>query len=220
MKLAQTFNSYSGSGVKIYVADDGLYHTHPDIAANYSGGYNFCNGQNVPTPMGNHGTMVTGLIAAVGKNGIGVSGISYASKVFVNNIVSNCQASNRWVEAILTQVQGHHVWSGSFGYASTSGFQTRTANLPHYDSYVTGANNYNIIYQKANGNDGPSGNGNADPSGSVHTIAHIGALNNRRAPASYTSLVQIFLCQTMLVEMQAVQREFVQSLKEVHIHVQ
>jgi subtilisin family serine protease len=123
LKLATAFDHYSGKGVKVYVTDDGLNHTHQDIAANYISGYDFCTGGGAPTPKGNHGTMVTGLIAAVGKNGEGVAGVGYESKVFVNNLISNCQSGgDKFVDAILTQVKTYHAWSGSFGTSAQYGF--------------------------------------------------------------------------------------------------
>ena len=64
----------SGKGVKVGVIDTGIDYDHPDLRQNYGGGYDFVDedkdpmetkrGQGMPT---NHGTHVSGIIAANGK---------------------------------------------------------------------------------------------------------------------------------------------------------
>ncbi len=72
-----------GAGVTIGIVDDGLQWTHPDLNANYSAAlsYDF-NGNDPdpsPTSSNRHGTAVAGVAAAVGDNGIGVSGAAPGS---------------------------------------------------------------------------------------------------------------------------------------------
>ena len=69
----------TGSGVTIGIVDDGLDTAHPDLAPNYvaSDSWNF--GENSPNPdpvypNDNHGTAVSGVAAARGGNGLGVTG--------------------------------------------------------------------------------------------------------------------------------------------------
>ncbi len=75
--------------VVVSVIDGGIVAGHPDLAAVMSGdGANFVGGSAEPLPYGippenmetthsAHGTHVSGLIAAVGGNGLGISGASY-----------------------------------------------------------------------------------------------------------------------------------------------
>lgn len=66
--------SYTGKGVKIGVVDTGIDYTHPDLRANYQGGYDVVDFDDdpmethedtgIPT---NHGTHVAGIIAANGE---------------------------------------------------------------------------------------------------------------------------------------------------------
>ena len=61
--------------VIVAVVDAGVQGDHPDLAANYVGGYNSYHNNNAVVP-GAHGTHVAGTIAAVNNNGIGVCGIA------------------------------------------------------------------------------------------------------------------------------------------------
>jgi PKD repeat protein len=65
------------TNVVVAVIDDGIQHTHPDLAANiWPGiGYNFITNSSTIVP-GNHGTHVAGTIAANTGNNTGVSGIA------------------------------------------------------------------------------------------------------------------------------------------------
>jgi subtilisin-like proprotein convertase family protein len=68
----------TGVGATIGIVDDGLQRTHPDLVANYVAAlsHDFNNNDPDPSPSSSnrHGTAVAGVAAAVGDNGIGVSG--------------------------------------------------------------------------------------------------------------------------------------------------
>jgi subtilisin family serine protease len=63
----------TGAGVKVAVIDTGIYYTHPDLEANYAGGYDFVNTDDDPMDDNGHGTHVAGTVAAL-RNGGGVVG--------------------------------------------------------------------------------------------------------------------------------------------------
>jgi subtilisin family serine protease len=79
-------NLIRGTGVTIGIVDDGVQMDHPDLASNISATYkiNFNDGaSDNPSPGtgDNHGTCVAGVAAAVGYNGIGVSGAAPSAKI-------------------------------------------------------------------------------------------------------------------------------------------
>ncbi|WP_295553404.1 S8 family serine peptidase [uncultured Stenotrophomonas sp.] len=78
-------NNIRGEGVTIGIIDNGLQIAHPDLRAHVGriAGRNFnpnARNRNDPTPLNPtlnaHGTMVGGIAAAVGGNGIGVRGVA------------------------------------------------------------------------------------------------------------------------------------------------
>ena len=79
-------NLIRGTGITIGIVDDGVQMDHPDLAANISPTYRYSwVGSNVndPTPgaTDNHGTCVSGVAAAVGFNGLGVSGVAPSATI-------------------------------------------------------------------------------------------------------------------------------------------
>lgn len=193
IKAENSLKNYSGEGVKIYVTDDGLFNTHPDIKDNYLGGYNNCTEEANSWPAtenDNHGTMVSGIIAAVGGNGIGVVGVAPKAKLFVNNYIS-CQVGQTQMVKAIKAEKGYNIWSGSFGMSACSGFIPRSQHQAIYDGYTYGATQNNILYFKANGNDNLpadcSGMGNNDPSNGHYAVASIAAMDHKGEVTSYSS---------------------------------
>jgi hypothetical protein len=192
IKVEQSLKNYSGEGVRIYVTDDGLFHTHPDIVANYLGGFNNCTGEANSWPAtsnDNHGTMVSGIIAAVGGNGIGTVGVAPQSKIFVNNYIS-CQVGQSQLVKAVKADESYDIWSGSFGIPACAGFAPRTQHQTIYDAYSYGAEK-NILYFKANGNDNQAikceGFGNTDPANSHYAVASIAAIDHKGSVTNYST---------------------------------
>jgi len=83
------WNFTEGAGVKVAVIDTGMDYTHPDLKANYAGGYNAIVSTMTPMDDHGHGTHVSGTIGAV-RDSKGVVGIApraslYAVKVIDKN---------------------------------------------------------------------------------------------------------------------------------------
>ncbi len=82
-----------GTGVKIAVLDTGIDYRHPELAANYKGGYDFV--YNTTDPWDDnclsyyktcHGTHVSGTIAAA-HNGIGVVGVAPNASIYAVKVL-------------------------------------------------------------------------------------------------------------------------------------
>ena len=65
----------AGNDVIVAVVDTGVAYDHPDLAGKCIAGYDTIENDSDPYDMNGHGTHVTGTIAAVGGNQIGVVGI-------------------------------------------------------------------------------------------------------------------------------------------------
>ncbi|HBB34618.1 MAG TPA: hypothetical protein DC064_23245, partial [Cyanobacteria bacterium UBA9273] len=98
INVTPAWDTVTGKGVTIAIVDDGLQYTHPDLKGNYradlsrdfnetidSQGNVYSYQKNPrgtydsnPSPTNNnsHGTEVAGIAAAVGNNGIGISGVA------------------------------------------------------------------------------------------------------------------------------------------------
>ena len=72
----ETWNKVNNSEtVVVAVIDTGLNTQHPDIADNVVTGYDYVEGTTNMMDLSGHGTLVSGCVAAVTNNGIGIAGI-------------------------------------------------------------------------------------------------------------------------------------------------
>ena len=78
----------SASNIVVAVLDTGTRYTHEDLAANMwtnpndgSHGWNAINNNNNPGDFTTHGTMVSGVLGAVGNNGKGVCGVAWRIQI-------------------------------------------------------------------------------------------------------------------------------------------
>lgn len=99
-----------GTAVSVAIVDTGIDYDHPDLDANYQGGYDFVNTDEYPMDDNGHGTHCAGIVAAE-DNEEGVIGIApdvwlYAVKVLDatgRGYVSDVIAGIQW--AITNQMQ-------------------------------------------------------------------------------------------------------------------
>jgi subtilisin-like proprotein convertase family protein/subtilisin family serine protease len=84
----------TGAGVTIAIVDDGLQHSHPDLAPNYdaTNSFDFNGGDPDPEPPAffgdDHGTSCAGVAAARGNNFIGVAGAAYDARLAGLRLIS------------------------------------------------------------------------------------------------------------------------------------
>ena len=175
----------TGAGVTVAVVDTGVDPTAPDLSGQTVAGLSFFNGlQGAPTQDQNgHGTFVSGVIAAIQNNGLGVTGVAPGAKVMpLQALDANGSGSIDNVAAAFNYAgqNGVRIVNASLGAAATS--QTLEQSI---------ADNPDTLYVVAAGN---SGTNNDDPSTPFYpcdlpeaNLICVGATDQSDRPASFTN---------------------------------
>lgn len=109
MDVDSAWNVTKGdSNVVIAILDTGVDTTHPDIRRVF--GYDFANMDGNPNDDGNHGTACAGIVAAIGNNNLGVSGVAYRCKIMPVKILNSAGS-----------IPGYHVAAMAFVWAYQNG---------------------------------------------------------------------------------------------------
>lgn len=77
-----------GQGIKVAIVDTGIDATHPDLAANIRGGYDFVDRDDTPQDGAGHGTHVAGIIAAA-DNTEGVLGVAPLAELYALRVLND-----------------------------------------------------------------------------------------------------------------------------------
>ena len=114
------WNSVSGTGVTIAIVDDGLDHAHPDLNGNYlpAHSWDYCDGDSDPTPGSSgdgHGTSAAGVAAAIGNNGIGVSGGALDANLVGLTLIACGNSDSTEASALGHDKQDIDIYSNSWG---------------------------------------------------------------------------------------------------------
>jgi subtilisin len=120
---------FRGNGVKVAVIDSGIDYNHPDLAANYAGGYDFVNNDADPLDDNEHGTHVAGTIAARDDDA-GVIGVAPEARLYALKVLgADGSGTFGHVIAALQWVVDHHiqVTNLSFGSSTDPGSIVRAA---------------------------------------------------------------------------------------------
>ncbi|MFC2948912.1 S8 family serine peptidase [Virgibacillus sediminis] len=146
--------SYTGKGIKVGVVDTGIDYNHPDLAANYRGGYDLVDldddpmetvaGEGIPTV---HGTHVAGIIAADGV----MKGVAPDAEIYAYRALGpGGRGTSIQVIAAMEQAvkDGVDIMNLSLG---------NTVNGPDYPTSmaVNRASELGVAVVLANGNNGP-----------------------------------------------------------------
>jgi hypothetical protein len=122
-------NGNKGAGVNVCVVDSGVAMGHPDLNANYLGGWDFVNGDSDPSDDRGHGTHVAGTILAEDDNS-GVVGVAPAAKLLAYKIL-NASGQGYFSDAILALqyclAAGGQVANHSYGSQGDPGATVRDA---------------------------------------------------------------------------------------------
>jgi subtilisin family serine protease len=120
----------SASNIVVAVLDSGIRATHEDLAANMwvnpsdgSHGYNAFTGTNDPgDDSTSHGTMVAGVLGAVGNNGKGVCGVAWRVQMMACKCLNNGTGSDSTVIACIefARIHGARIINASFDSPTAS----------------------------------------------------------------------------------------------------
>ena len=143
----------SASNVVVAVVDTGVRYTHEDLAANMwanpldgSHGPNMLTGSNDPTDESGHGTLVAGVLGAVGNNAKGVVGVAWQVQIMACKFADNSGGSISDAIACIeyARTNGARVINASWG---VYGLSLSLSNALH------AARSADIIVVAAAGND-------------------------------------------------------------------
>lgn len=164
----------AGAGVKVAIIDTGMDTDHPDLAANYAGGYDFVNIDSVPEDDNGHGTHVAGTIAAV-DNGSGLVGVAPKASLYILKVL-NASGSGTYGD-IAKAIEWATGLNGGTKVDIISMSLGGSSDNSVLRNAVDNAANNGVLVVAAAGNNGPTTN----------TISYPGAYTNAFAVAATDS---------------------------------
>ena len=115
------WDNYTGTGVIISVVDDGLDHAHADLSPHYSAHYSYdwCDDDNDPSPTSwnGHGTAVAGVAAAVGDNGLDVTGVAHEATIAGSTLIACWASDSVEADALSFESDEIDIYTNSWGPA-------------------------------------------------------------------------------------------------------
>jgi thermitase len=184
--------STGSPAVIVAVIDTGIDYTHPDLAANYAGGYNFAAGDANPMDDHGHGTHVSGTIAAALDNltgdpaaAEGVVGIAPNARILGYKV---CAADGTCSDFAIEQAVARAITDGAKVINMSLGSAEYSQSL---DDAVQDAWNAGLVIVAAAGN-----NGTTDPfyPAALDNVISVGAFDEddrRAAFSNYGTKVDI-----------------------------
>ncbi len=194
-RVVTAWDTAKGNGVVIGIVDDGLQHTHPDLAGRYASNlsFDFVSNDSDPMPPSNfgHGTSAAGVAAATGNNGVGVSGAAPAATLAGLRLLSAAsQTDQQEANALGFKPQDIDIYNNSWGPIDSGELLEAPGPLALAalrNGVVAGRGGLGSIYVWAAGNGLQSGdNVNYDGyANSRYTIA-VSAIDNRGIQSFYS----------------------------------
>lgn len=183
IKASEAWSLTTGSNdVKVGVLDTGV-NNHDDLNANLTDGYDFYNNNNTTNDDNyGHGTMVAGIIGAVGNNGKGVSGLNWNVTIVPLQVGSG---NDKYIDTQAACDAIDYAQEEDIPIINLSFGSLRTTNY-----YIQSINNYDGLICCAAGNDGVDIDNNphypgSDDSDNVITVANTDALDNLYDSSNY-----------------------------------
>ena len=154
----------SASNIVVAVIDSGIRYTHEDLASNMwlspldgGHGWNAIATNNLPLDDSGHGTLVAGVLGAVGNNGKGVVGVAWSVQLMAGKCLNSSGNGN--VSDLITCID----------YARTNGAKIINASLdsPSFSLALSNAivstRDAGIIFVASAGNGNPGANADINP---------------------------------------------------------
>ena len=171
-----------GTDVKVAIIDTGIDYAHPDLDANYIGGYDFYNEDSNPLDDNGHGTHVAGIVAAE-DNDIGVIGVAPEADLYAVKVLSS--SGSGYVSDVVQGIQ----------WAIDNHMQVINMSLGVRSNYATlkaacdAAYNAGIILVAAAGNSGTSGGTGVNTlyPANYDSVIAVAATTSTNAKATYSS---------------------------------
>ncbi len=218
INILDAWDSYRGTGVTVGIIDGGTEHTHPDLIDNRwtnpddpnngsdddgnglvddQHGWDFVEDDNEPSTQGTdnaHGTLVAGVTAGRGDNGLGIAGVGFEATIVPLRLIPGEDdpdiTTDDVANALSYRVDVVDVFNNSWGPA----YPGYTEPIPAVAAAIqqgatTGRNGLGTIYVWAAGNDRSVGSDtNYAPSmtNSRYTIT-VAALDNSGRVTSYSN---------------------------------
>ncbi len=181
------------TNVVVAVVDGGIQVDHPDLQANiwWKVGYNFVDSTTVLDPV-DHGTHVSGTIAAVNNNGVGVSGVAGGSgsgddgvRLLSCQVFTNSSAGGFEVAPVWAADQGAAISQNSWGYTQSGVYDQEVLDAIDYFNANGGGNVLDggiTIFAAGNDND----DGLLYP-GCYENVVGVAATNDKDQKAWYSN---------------------------------
>ena len=164
IRVEEVWPTYTGSGIKVAVVDDGMHFSHEDLTDNVltSSNHNYDPGQTgIYHPFEDHGTAVAGVIAAkdnnLGMRGVAPEATIYGYNLLLNltdmniadamnrNATSTAISNNSWrIPGFGQPVFASALWEDAVENGITNGYNGKGV------FYVFGAGNGHLIGDSAN----------------------------------------------------------------------
>ncbi len=165
-ELVHPYNK--GTGVKVAIIDTGIDYTHPDLDANYRGGYDFANDDADPKDDNGHGTHCAGIVAAE-DNLEGVIGVAPEADLYAVKVL------NRFGSGLLSDVIAGIDWSVTNGMQVISMSLGTSVYSVSLEAACNSAYNAGLVLVAAAGN-----SGDGDPTTYEYSY-----------PAAYASVIAV-----------------------------
>jgi thermitase len=184
--------SAGSPAVIVAVIDSGIDYTHPDLAANYVGGYNFVSADGNPMDDHGHGTHVSGTIAAALDNPTGdpaaaegVVGVAPNARILAYKV---CSADGACSDFAVEQALARAITDGAKVINMSLGGPEYSQSL---DDAVQDAWNAGLVIVAAAGNNGTTAPFYPAGLDNVISVAAFDEDDRRPAFSNYGSTVDI-----------------------------
>ena len=180
------WGSSNGAGVIVAVVDTGVNHLHADLSGQVYEGWTFLGGlSQIGAPDGHgHGTHVSGTVAALAGNGVGVTGAAPGAKILPVRVLD--ANGSGWYSDITQGI----TWAAQHGARVINmslGGPSPSSSLDAAISYARGCG---VVVVAAAGNDGDCAgtpNGASYPAASTGVIG-VGAIDSSLARACFSDV--------------------------------